>query len=641
MRWRVPRRREIVVTRDGVEVGRWQGERLPDVDLLLSSLTSVAPGELAVSLRVDDESTTSPTTVEVRADRRARAGAAHHRRPAGAGRPTASGVRVCGGRGAPGSARWSISWSSGVLVLWTFVAPATDDDGYFVAAGPQRRPDRLGGRLRPVPEPQLHPVHLALPGAGGVAAVGGHGTGAAAGAGGGVRGAHLGRGPRADPPRRRPAATRARGSPRPWRSSRGGSRTTWGSGPNRWSRCARPRRRRCCSLAGDDASARARLAGPGRRRGGRRRPHRRRGAAGRAGGGPAAAGPAAARRQRSTGSARRAPCCGPSPSGPALTTALLLGFADGALRDFLRGQAVTAAVFTPDGWADEAGRYAFLLDPIPMGSFARRAAVLTCLLALAWFAVLAIAARARRVPLPAPLVLTASATALGFAALALTPSKWTHHFGALAGVGAAFLGLLLVSAVPLTRAVLRGAGCRRWCRRALAGVVGRRVRAGLARPELVAVRLARRGRRARTSGRPWAASPLDHPLLWLALARRRGRCARRRAIAPGRRSTSATPSCAPCRSSSRRRSRPRRPPPSGCSRSPGSAGTPPGSLWAQNVADPAGTRCGAAAASACSTRPTRRRSCAITGPGTASTGSPPAAGSSPATGRRPARCGAR
>ena len=83
--------------------------------------------------------------------------------------------------------------------------------------------------------------------------------------------------------------------------------------------------------------------------------------------------------------------------GSGLTTALLLGFADGALRDFLRGQAVTAAVFTPDGWADEAGRYAFLLDPIPMGSFARRAAVLTCLLALAWFAVLAVAARARRV----------------------------------------------------------------------------------------------------------------------------------------------------------------------------------------------------------------------------------------------------
>ena len=143
--------------------------------------------------------------------------------------------------------------------------------------------------------------------------------------------------------------------------------------------------------------------------------------------------------------------------GSALATALLLGFADGALRDFLRGQAVTGAVFTPDGWADEAGRYAFLLDPIPMGSFARRAAVLTCLLALAWFAVLAVAARARRVPLPAPLVLTASATALGFVSLGLTPSKWTHHFGTLAGVGAAFLGLLLVTAAPLTRDVLRGA----------------------------------------------------------------------------------------------------------------------------------------------------------------------------------------
>ena len=31
----------VVAERDGVEVGRWEGERLPDVDVLLSSLTSV------------------------------------------------------------------------------------------------------------------------------------------------------------------------------------------------------------------------------------------------------------------------------------------------------------------------------------------------------------------------------------------------------------------------------------------------------------------------------------------------------------------------------------------------------------------------------------------------------------------------
>ena len=58
-----PASARVVAERDGVEVGRWEGERLPDVDVLLSSLNSVDTvdaGALAVSLRVDDESTTSP-----------------------------------------------------------------------------------------------------------------------------------------------------------------------------------------------------------------------------------------------------------------------------------------------------------------------------------------------------------------------------------------------------------------------------------------------------------------------------------------------------------------------------------------------------------------------------------------------------
>src|SRR5690606_32412356 len=44
------------------------------------------------------------------------------------------------------------------------------------------------------------------------------------------------------------------------------------------------------------------------------------------------------------------------------------------------------------------------------------------------------------------------ATALGFASLALTPSKWTHHFGSLAGVGAVFLAGMLLLGVPLAAA---------------------------------------------------------------------------------------------------------------------------------------------------------------------------------------------
>lgn len=133
-------------------------------------------------------------------------------------------------------------------------------------------------------------------------------------------------------------------------------------------------------------------------------------------------------------------------------TALLLGFADGALREFLRGQLVTESVYPQDGWAEEPERYAFLLDQIPMGSYAKRAAVLACLVALAWYAVVALVARARRVAVPQPLAVAAGATALGFASLALTPSKWTHHFGSLAGVGAVFLAGMLLLGVPLAAA---------------------------------------------------------------------------------------------------------------------------------------------------------------------------------------------
>lgn len=132
----------------------------------------------------------------------------------------------------------------------------------------------------------------------------------------------------------------------------------------------------------------------------------------------------------------------------------LLAFADGSLRDFLRGQQIFLSIQPQESWASEIERYTFLLTQIPMGNYAKRAAVLLCLVSLVWFAILAAAARMRRVPLPVALWLSASTTALAFAALWATPSKWTHHFGALAGVGSAFLALFLALAVPTVRSVL-------------------------------------------------------------------------------------------------------------------------------------------------------------------------------------------
>ncbi len=106
--------------------------------------------------------------------------------------------------------------------------------------------------------------------------------------------------------------------------------------------------------------------------------------------------------------------------------------------------------FGPDlGWYDEWLRYQFLLGTDSMGSAAKRLPVLLTLALLVVSAVLL----SRKLPgirdLPGTAILTAT-TVGGFAALSFTPSKWSHHFGALAGFGAPFL----VAAVVL---VLRAA----------------------------------------------------------------------------------------------------------------------------------------------------------------------------------------
>lgn len=123
----------------------------------------------------------------------------------------------------------------------------------------------------------------------------------------------------------------------------------------------------------------------------------------------------------------------------------LLGFSDGAYRDFVRSQDIFAPIQRAATWYEELGRYAVLLSTDShFGSYARRAAVLACLLALVWFVVLVVAARARNLRVPARLPLVGWSTLLAFALLLPTPSKPTHHFGAFAGLGAILLALVLV-----------------------------------------------------------------------------------------------------------------------------------------------------------------------------------------------------
>ncbi|MGI8814482.1 MAG: arabinosyltransferase domain-containing protein, partial [Pseudonocardia sp.] len=143
------------------------------------------------------------------------------------------------------------------------------------------------------------------------------------------------------------------------------------------------------------------------------------------------------------------------------TTAALAGFADGSLRDFLRAQQIFLDIQPREYWYTEHLRWFFLLGDSAMGNYAKRVAVLVAVVALVWFLALSAATRVlaqhgRGEPLPAGLRLAGWSLIASFGLLWLTPSKWTHHFGALAGVGPVFLTLLLVAAVPLAQAVFRG-----------------------------------------------------------------------------------------------------------------------------------------------------------------------------------------
>jgi hypothetical protein len=139
----------------------------------------------------------------------------------------------------------------------------------------------------------------------------------------------------------------------------------------------------------------------------------------------------------------------------AATPAGIAAFGDGTWHDYIAGQARFQAVETPLGWTDEIVRYQFLLSEIPMGSYAKRVPVLLALTLLVWFLVLHVAARVARTPLPWRTSFAGLCLGASFVLLWLTPSKWTHHFGSLSGVGPALITLLLVTGIPAVRELVQ------------------------------------------------------------------------------------------------------------------------------------------------------------------------------------------
>ncbi|WP_433801035.1 arabinosyltransferase domain-containing protein [Actinomycetospora sp. CA-084318] len=134
----------------------------------------------------------------------------------------------------------------------------------------------------------------------------------------------------------------------------------------------------------------------------------------------------------------------------------VFGFADGTFGDFARSQAIFAPIQRAQTWYLEFQRYALLLDETSrFGTYTKRITVLLCLLAIVWFLVTAVVARVRDLPVPSRLMLVGWSTILAFVLLLPTPSKPSHHFGAIVGVGAPFLALLLVAAPGLVRDSVR------------------------------------------------------------------------------------------------------------------------------------------------------------------------------------------
>jgi hypothetical protein len=160
-------------------------------------------------------------------------------------------------------------------------------------------------------------------------------------------------------------------------------------------------------------------------------------------------------------------------------------------------------------WFQEVTRWQYLLGFDLQGDVARRAAVLLTLVVAALSIVVLLRHRAdglRMAHVPAASLL------LSMGLMTLTPSKWTHYFGALTGVGAATVaaGVVLVGVAAVTasrdRVVL------------VAGLVGTVLAGGAA-----AVVFSGKNNWFLHSqyGVPWGEGPvrpLNNPLLWLLVA---------------------------------------------------------------------------------------------------------------------------
>ncbi|MBB4689335.1 arabinosyltransferase domain-containing protein [Amycolatopsis jiangsuensis] len=131
---------------------------------------------------------------------------------------------------------------------------------------------------------------------------------------------------------------------------------------------------------------------------------------------------------------------------------LVVVFADQTFATVSEATRIRTAVGPNLSWFQELVRYQLLFEKLPDGSAPRRFPVLLVLLCTV--TCLVVLLRRGRIPGAAlgPSRRLIGTTALFFLLLALTPTKWTHHFGAFAAVGASMAAL---TALATSSTVLR------------------------------------------------------------------------------------------------------------------------------------------------------------------------------------------
>ncbi|WP_214365695.1 arabinosyltransferase domain-containing protein [Pseudonocardia sp. H11422] len=141
-----------------------------------------------------------------------------------------------------------------------------------------------------------------------------------------------------------------------------------------------------------------------------------------------------------------------APMGAAGTIVLVAVFGDQTVATVAEATRVRTEIGPNMSWFSELYRYQLLFSPTRDGSLARRFPVLLLVLCAAVTVVVLL--RRGRIPGAAtgPTMRLIGSMVAAFGVLALTPTKWTHHFGAFAALGA---GVAALAALATSAGVLR------------------------------------------------------------------------------------------------------------------------------------------------------------------------------------------